>query len=241
MFTKTCAACHKLGDVGKGLGPDLAALADKSADYLLVNILDPNRAVEARYLAYTASTKDGRTRVGFLSAETATSITLVGTDGQEHTILRATSSRWSGPASRSCPRGWKRTCPSTRWPTCSRSSGRPCRPRSRRRSPGNKPEIIRAAADGSLTLPATAAEVYGPSLVFEEPYKNLGYWSSPDDRAVWAVEVPAAGRYEVWLDWACPRRGREAVHARGRRRIHDRPRRGRPRVGTNTGKPRSGN
>ena len=37
------AACHKVGDVGKGLGPDLAALADKPADYLLVNILDPNR------------------------------------------------------------------------------------------------------------------------------------------------------------------------------------------------------
>src|SRR5262249_10009655 len=30
IFTKTCAACHKVGDVGKGLGPDLAALNDKS-------------------------------------------------------------------------------------------------------------------------------------------------------------------------------------------------------------------
>ena len=29
-----------------------------------------------------------------------------------------TWSRWSAPASRSCPRGWKRTSPSSRWPTC---------------------------------------------------------------------------------------------------------------------------
>ena len=77
MFARACAACHKVGDVGKGLGPDLAALSDKSAEYLLTNVLDPNRSVEARYVAYTASTTDGRTRVGFLSAETATSITLV--------------------------------------------------------------------------------------------------------------------------------------------------------------------
>jgi len=29
--------------------------------------------------------------------------------------------------------------------------------------------------------------------------------SSADDRAVWSIAVPAAGRYEIWLDWACPK------------------------------------
>jgi hypothetical protein len=70
---------------------------------------------------------------------------------------------------------------------------------------GNKPEVVRPGADGSLTLAATAAEVYGPTLTFEERYKNLGYWGSDDDRAVWTVAVPAAGKYQVWIDWACPR------------------------------------
>jgi len=70
---------------------------------------------------------------------------------------------------------------------------------------GNKPETIKAADDGSLTLPATAAEIYGTSLVFEPQYRNLGWWQSADDRAVWTVAVPAAGKYEVWIDWACPK------------------------------------
>ncbi len=48
-----------------GAAPDLAALSDKSPDYLLLNILDPNRAVDARYLSYTATLKDGTQRVGF--------------------------------------------------------------------------------------------------------------------------------------------------------------------------------
>jgi hypothetical protein len=50
-----------------------------------------------------------------------------------------------------------------------------------------------------------AAEIYGTSLVFEPQYRNLGWWSNADDRAVWTIAVPAAGKYEVWIDWACPK------------------------------------
>ena len=56
-----------------------------------------------------------------------------------------------------------------------------------------------------IQLSATSAEIYGPTLEFEPRYKNLGFWGSADDRAVWTLEVPKAGTYEVWLDWACPR------------------------------------
>jgi hypothetical protein len=59
--------------------------------------------------------------------------------------------------------------------------------------------------DGSLTLPARAAEIFGPSLVFEPQFRNLGWWTSPDDRAAWTVQVPTGGRYEVWIDWSCPK------------------------------------
>src|SRR5262249_23654177 len=65
---------------------------------------------------------------------------------------------------------------------------------------GNKPELVKPGADGALKLTAANAAIYGPSLVLEVRYGNLGYWSSPDDRAVWTVAVPKAGRYEVWLD-----------------------------------------
>ena len=39
--------------------------------------------------------------------------------------------------------------------------------------------------------------------MLEKQYGNLGYWSSPDDQAVWTVEVPQAGKYAVWFDYAC--------------------------------------
>ena len=54
MFQKVCATCHRLGGVGTEVGPDLAALADKSPESLLVAILDPNRAVETATPASTS-------------------------------------------------------------------------------------------------------------------------------------------------------------------------------------------
>src|SRR5205085_421909 len=57
IFAKSCAVCHRLGDVGHAVGPDLASVGDKSPQGLLVAILDPNRVVEARYVNYLALTK----------------------------------------------------------------------------------------------------------------------------------------------------------------------------------------
>jgi putative membrane-bound dehydrogenase-like protein len=205
VFTKTCSVCHKVGDIGKGLGPDLAGLNDKSAEYLMVNILDPNRSVEARYLSYTASTKDGRQRVGFLSAETATSITLVSTDGQEHTILRTDLESLTGSGKSVMPEGLEKDVSIDQMADLLAFLRSALPANKPKEFAGNKPVTIRAADDGSLTLPATAAEIHGPSLVFENVQKNIGWWTSIDDRAVWTIVVPAAGKYDVWIDWAIPK------------------------------------
>jgi putative heme-binding domain-containing protein len=205
VFTKSCSACHKVGDIGKGLGPDLAALSDKSADYLLVNLLDPNRAVEARYLAYTARTKDERARVGFLASESATSITLVAADGQQHTILRTDIEELESSTKSVMPEGLEKDVSVDQMADLIaflRSSV----PQPRRKEfAGNKPEIVKPGGDGAIVLSAATAEVYGSTLEFEPRYKNLGFWGSADDRAVWTINVPKAGTYEVVLDWACPR------------------------------------
>src|SRR5262249_20755469 len=44
---------------------------------------------------------------------------------------------------------------------------------------------------------------YGPTILLEEKYGNLGYWTTQEDQAVWTVKVAKAGKYAVWLDWAC--------------------------------------
>jgi putative membrane-bound dehydrogenase-like protein len=89
LFQKHCATCHRLAGVGNAVGPDLASLSDRSNQALLVAVLDPNRAVEARYLNYQATTRDGRVYTGVLASETGNSITLVGPDGKTQVIPRA--------------------------------------------------------------------------------------------------------------------------------------------------------
>jgi putative heme-binding domain-containing protein len=89
IFAATCSACHKFGEVpGRLLGPDLAVVKDRTAPYLVTHILDPNRAVEDRYVFYTVNTNDGRALAGLLGGEAGNSITLIGLDGVEQVVLR---------------------------------------------------------------------------------------------------------------------------------------------------------
>lgn len=74
---------------------------------------------------------------------------------------------------------------------------------------GNHPEVIKPGPGGALRLLAVTAEVHGDTLVFEDHYRNLGFWESDNDRAVWTLEVPAGGVFDVWLDWAAQSRGPE--------------------------------
>jgi putative heme-binding domain-containing protein len=203
VYEKSCAACHKLGGLGNEVGPDLAALRDKSAEYLLIAVLDPNRAVEARYVSYQAELADGRVRAGLVAGETGTSITLVGVDGKPEVVLRKDLERLTSTGKSLMPEGIEKdVSPEAMADLLAflRSQAPLPRPKS---FPGNKPEVVRAGKDGELRLTAQNAEIHGPSLVLEKQYGNLGLWQSPDDRAVWTVEVPRAGRYAVWLDHAC--------------------------------------
>jgi putative membrane-bound dehydrogenase-like protein len=89
IFTATCAPCHRLEGVGHEIGPNLAAMANRGAEAVLVNVLDPNREVTPQYVDYVIETTDGRTLNGMLAAETATSITLKRAEDASDTVLRA--------------------------------------------------------------------------------------------------------------------------------------------------------
>lgn len=88
LFKKQCSSCHKLGGVGHELGPNLAAMKNRGAGAILVNVLDPNREVNPQFVTYAVVTKDGRALSGMIAAETATSITLQRADNQQDTVLR---------------------------------------------------------------------------------------------------------------------------------------------------------
>jgi putative heme-binding domain-containing protein len=90
LFTQKCAVCHKVGDAGHQVGPDLASTRNKSAGDLLISILDPNREAQPNFNTYTVVTQEGKILNGIITADTATSLTLKRAEGKEDTVLRST-------------------------------------------------------------------------------------------------------------------------------------------------------
>jgi len=76
VYLKTCARCHKLGDKGLEVGPDLMAVRTRPDESLLLDILDPSSALARGYTVYAVTTTAGRVHTGLLSSDAATSITL---------------------------------------------------------------------------------------------------------------------------------------------------------------------
>jgi putative membrane-bound dehydrogenase-like protein len=202
IFTKNCAACHKLGDVGNVVGPDLASVADKSSQGLLIAVLDPNRAVEARYVNYSAITRAGLTITGILASETGNSITLLGQDGKPQVILRKDLDELTSTGKSLMPEGLEKEIKPQEMADLFafvRSVGPQVKPKVFK---GNKPELVKAKG-GVLLLTAKNAEIYGKNLVFEEKNENLGYWDTDDGQAIWTVDVPKSGRYSVVVHYSC--------------------------------------
>ena len=75
VFENQCAKCHKFDGKGAEVGPALDG-AGRDIEYLLANVLDPNRVVGAPYFVRTANLMDGQTIQGLLHAEDDQSITL---------------------------------------------------------------------------------------------------------------------------------------------------------------------
>lgn len=88
VFEKNCATCHKIGDLGVNVAPDISDSRTKTADFLLTNILDPNRAIDANYFSHTLLDTSGRVHTGIIDSETAAAVTLKQPEGKIVTIPR---------------------------------------------------------------------------------------------------------------------------------------------------------
>ena len=75
VFEANCAKCHAFDGRGQSVGPALDG-AGRDAEYILANVIDPNRVVGAPYFLRTLTTLDGRVEQGLLHAEDEKSITL---------------------------------------------------------------------------------------------------------------------------------------------------------------------
>ncbi len=88
VFIKNCQQCHRIGEVGVNVAPDISDSRTKTPAELLTSILDPNRAIDNNYFSYTILDLDGVVYTGVIAAETATSVTLKQAEGKEITLLR---------------------------------------------------------------------------------------------------------------------------------------------------------
>jgi putative heme-binding domain-containing protein len=93
VFAANCAVCHALNGQGGKVGPDLTGVSARGREDILLEILDPNRSVEANYRLWNVTTKDGETLSGRLDAETQTTIELLDTTGQRHVVPRSQIAR----------------------------------------------------------------------------------------------------------------------------------------------------
>jgi putative membrane-bound dehydrogenase-like protein len=85
-----CLKCHRVGDRGERIGPELSGLGGRFARVTIVeSILEPGRGVAPGFESVSAALTDGRVITGVRAAETEQTVTLGDQDGRRHTIPKA--------------------------------------------------------------------------------------------------------------------------------------------------------
>ena len=80
-FQKLCMSCHRIGNEGARLGPELTGAGKHGVRYFLENVIDPDAVIGTDFRATIIETKDDETLTGLLANETPSAITLRTTTG----------------------------------------------------------------------------------------------------------------------------------------------------------------
>jgi putative membrane-bound dehydrogenase-like protein len=107
LFKEHCGKCHRHGEMGQEVGPELTGMAVHPKEELLVHILDPSRSVEGNYRSYTVLTAEGRVLTGMLAGESKTTVELIDTTAKRETIPRADIEQLSASTKSVMPEGFE--------------------------------------------------------------------------------------------------------------------------------------
>ena len=92
FFTATnaaCVRCHKVGDTGGEVGPELTRIAaEKNREYLLEAIVAPNRTVAKGFETIVLATDDGTVHAGIIREETDDQIVMITPDAEIITVKK---------------------------------------------------------------------------------------------------------------------------------------------------------
>jgi putative heme-binding domain-containing protein len=85
-----CLKCHRLGDQGERIGPDLTGVGSRFARiYLIESVLEPSRTIAPSFGTLVVALKNGQVLTGVRVTETDTTLTLADNQGQKHLLAKA--------------------------------------------------------------------------------------------------------------------------------------------------------
>ncbi len=90
VFAKAqCAKCHRHGERGESLGPDLTTVAQRfQKREILESILHPSQVISDQYASRTVQLQDGRSLTGMTVEQADGSLVVLHTDGQKSTVAK---------------------------------------------------------------------------------------------------------------------------------------------------------
>jgi putative heme-binding domain-containing protein len=85
-----CLKCHRIGDRGERIGPELTGVGGRfSRIFLVESILEPSRTIAPSFETLAVALEDGRVVAGVRAAETDRTLTLADQQGQTHVLARS--------------------------------------------------------------------------------------------------------------------------------------------------------
>lgn len=85
-----CVACHRVGEEGRTVGPDLTTIGDRDdADSVIRSILNPNQIIVEGYSLLTVSTRDGKAYAGIFESETDRTLQMVQLNGESVAVEKS--------------------------------------------------------------------------------------------------------------------------------------------------------
>ncbi|MCI0700195.1 MAG: c-type cytochrome, partial [Planctomycetia bacterium] len=83
IFTKHCAACHRIGEQGGKIAPQLDGIGLRGVERLMEDLLDPNRNVDEAFRARSIKTTDDRTITALMLRVEGKVLVLADLEGKE--------------------------------------------------------------------------------------------------------------------------------------------------------------
>ena len=82
-----CGSCHKIGERGTAVGPELSAIGKMRArEDLLESILEPSRRIEPKFASYVVNTTNGQSHTGLLVRRTENDLVLRDAQNKDVTV-----------------------------------------------------------------------------------------------------------------------------------------------------------